>query len=600
MQIRLGKGYDFVSGEYDEQKLKKVQEYYNIMAYFDKANLAYYYYLQAESFYSVAQYKMANQQYKVSLETYKKTPSKEDIRLKVIDSLFSSLDKGNYAKDYLNEHLIYAYENYIAFWPTDSKANTIYEKLVNLLINENKIEIAENYLVDYTKNFKASIITQQALAERILDSHIKNKNTVKLANWINSTQKGYLNFQASRILKLEEILAQILFKGLHQLNKKNNYLQAIAGYTQVFQDKNFSNKVKSEAAHHISTVHSFMANHNKAIDWLKISLSFADKKEISERKKTYFNSYDRFILLQNLEGAMVWSDFILNQYCEDKDALNDNTIEKNFHILKAIADLKGLQNYRTKYSKCSKKVDWLKLEKDKLNYFYVNNFWDELSDFYYDNEKTEVYKDELINLFSIIFETSLNKNDSKWLDNSKKILTRLNCTECLEKVLALKEFQKYKNEINKFWDDSITFGEQFDEKDFNTKFTQRLERAKKLFTQGDHILKYKFYYTSLQTLQELNLLTEQFGLEILNLNPPIVEVEYLSSFKAQMKGVSASFLSKSKEYKLKASYLIQDQKLFLEDRKLVSLSSDILSISNILIPAKHYVLTVHSERGKNE
>jgi TolA-binding protein len=593
LQIRLGKGYNFINGNYDEDKLIKVQNYYLLMAHFDKINLPYYYYLQAESFYSVGQYKLANQKYQISLESYKKSPSTNDIRSKVLDSLFSSLDKGSFSKEYLNEHLIYSYENYISFWPKNDKSNIIYKKLANLLISESRIEQAEMYLKDFNKNFPKSIKDQQKIAKRVLDSHIKNKNSIILSRWIKETGKGYLNFKKSRVLQLEGILAQILFKELHKLNNKGSYFAAIRGYKKVFMNENFSIKVKSEASHHITIVYSYLADNKNALKWLEINNKLATYKERIERKKYYFLSFDRFILLQNLEGAISWSDHLIKAYCSDKDQYNDKIVTKNFEILKALTNLKALNEIQKNYAKCSKKVNWTRLELDKIHYYYTNNFISELTDFYYDNEKNIKYKSELTRLFSIIFETSLNREDEKLLKISKKILTRLNCSECLEKVLALKEFQKYNIEIEEFQKNMIVFDKTFDEKAFNSQFTKRLARVKKLFSQGDHLLKYKFYYTSLKTLDKLSVLAYEFGSELNQLSPPIKEKSYLSSFKKQMKSISSNFISKSKEYKIKASYLIQNETLFLENRSLISLTSDVLQVSNILIPAKHYVYAIH-------
>ena len=97
-QIILKKDYSKHDQSYDKSILGQIVTYFNILSKINKTEKAQYEYYIGETYYSVNEQKKALVSYKTSLKDYDKTPSKEDLRAKNMDAVFSCIDSAKFSE----------------------------------------------------------------------------------------------------------------------------------------------------------------------------------------------------------------------------------------------------------------------------------------------------------------------------------------------------------------------------------------------------------------------------------------------------------------------------------------------------------------------
>ncbi len=588
-QVILKKDFSKHSHEFDEEILRDIIVYFDILSAVNIKETAQYEYFKAETYYSVELFKEALNSYKTSISAYDKTPSKADLRHKNLDAVFSCIENINFSAQEKRNELEYAYLKYLGYWPKDSKAQKIYPRLYGLYASVDNYNKMQSSLDRYISHFKKDKVKQQELFRLMLDSLIKKEETKLLANKITMMQKGYLAFTKVEVKKSETILANILFKQFQQLNKEGKPEKALAGYQQIHFTEYYPASVKGEAAFNMGMIYTDLQDNNNALKWYEKSFAFFNNKEKDAKRVFLEKMALRTALLHNFLNAAKLNKFILKSYCAQK--------KKNTKIFQAAIRNDLANDYISKtmftikqYRKCSHKFP-MELKKEIMTHLYENKHENDLFTFIKEHKLNNTYADENAYYTERLYWSYYGKSKSK----EKQMLYYLKAHKHKNATLlinALKQYQKFKKKAQKFAKQRVRIkSKNPNPNDFIKDLTTRINKMKSLTSSADQIFQLGHGQVSVLVYDELTKLASNFSDEVTEYHIPINDANFQKQFKAEMLKISNNMLKEAKSIKLKSQNLVEKYELLISKREDSHLSKEILDISDIRVPASDMAIT---------
>ncbi len=368
MQINLVKDKNVEDVKYSKDDYKKIMRYFDILSSLDKANKNQYRYYQGETALSIHDFSTALKYYVRSIMNSKTAKDNGEVTKKSLVAMLSTIELAKLKKQKEDEYTIFAFKNYVIFYPKSDKSQAIYQKLFNKYFELHQTKKAVNILLVYKKNYPEDEAIHREMLTQILDNHIKEKNTDKLAYWINKIEKGYLKFNSEYIQKSIAILGSLLFDKYQAMEKQGKVSEAMKGYESIYDSKHYPNRTKAEAAYAIATLHQVQNKAKDSYKWLKKSLEIYDNKDLIKVTPSLLVLAKGYRLLQNFELSSELSNLISKRFCDVEFA------EKNGFYELAIsnsaiesADAKKLLSLEDNYKNCH--LDKRTIEKNQLDSF---------------------------------------------------------------------------------------------------------------------------------------------------------------------------------------------------------------------------------------
>ncbi|MDP7319068.1 MAG: hypothetical protein QF441_00600 [Bacteriovoracaceae bacterium] len=588
-QVILKKDYSKYNQEYDRKTLNEIITYFDILSAVNKPEKAQYEFFQAETYYSVQLFEDALKTYKKSIATYEQNQSKEDLRHKNLDAVFSCIDVMKLTKKEKANELEFAYNKYLSYWPSDKKAQKIYPRLFNLYVVRKDYKNMQISLDRYIKHFKTDKKEQKDLYRVQLDMLIKDENTELLANKITSMQKGYLNFKKTEIKKSETILANILFKQFQKLNEEGKSKDAIAGYQKIHYTNYYPDSIKGEAAFNMGMIYTDIEDNHNAFKWYKKSFKFLTDKEIRAKRDFLEKMALRTSLLHNFLNAAKLDKFILENFCSDKNknlAIFTNAIRNdlaNDYITKA------LYTYDS-YQKCITKVP-KELKHEIMVHLFENKHESTFMSFVSDNKLHKVFPKDVSFYYERLFWKYYGNNRSKEVQyfNAFKRLKNKNSKLLIKSMRYYKRLQR---DINRFQKDIISIPKKDPNPNlFINKLTARINRLKALNEKANKIFDMGHGQVSVLVYDELTKLSASFAQEVDNYSMPIDDKDFQRQFKTEMYKISSNMLKESHSFKDKSQTLIEKYELLIVKRDESDVANEILNIADIRTPASNMAIT---------
>jgi hypothetical protein len=368
MQTNLVKDKTKDDVQFSKDDFKKIIRYFDILSSLDKKNKNQYRYYQGETALSTHDFPLALKFYVRAIMNSKITKDNSEVTRKSLDALLATIELAKLKKPLEDEYTIFAFKNFVLFYPTSDKSQTIYQKLFSKYFEQHKIKKSLNVLLVYRMNYKADVAIHREMLTQILETYIKEKKTDKLAYWISKIEKGYLSFNQEYIQNSIAILGGLLFDQYQAMEKLGNIKEAMKGYESIYDSKQYPKRIKAEAAYAIATIHQ---EQNKAKDsyaWLKKSLEFYDNKDLIKITPSLLVLAKGYRLLQNFDLSSELANTVSKRFCEqefsDKNsfyelALGNSSIEDS--------EAKKLIRLEDEYKNC--KVDKKFVEKTQIDNF---------------------------------------------------------------------------------------------------------------------------------------------------------------------------------------------------------------------------------------
>lgn len=588
-QVILKKDYSKHDQEYDRTVLKEIITYFDILSAINVPEKAQYEYFKAETYYSVQILKKALISYKSSLASYDKKASKEDLRHKNLDAIFSCIDNIEFKKLQKTDELEFAYNKYLSYWPKDKKAREIYPRLFGLYISKNDFSNMQKSLDRYITHFKIDNKKQQDLYRVQLDLLIKAENTQLLATKINQMQKGYLNFKKLEVKKSETILANILFGQLKKLNESGDSKKALAGYQKIHYTNYYPNAIKGEAAFNMGMIYTDLQNNNSALKWYKKSFKFYSRKEIRAKRIFLEKMALRTSLLHNFLNAAKLNKFILASFCSEKKENLKIFTEAIRNDLANDYISKVLYTYR-KRRKCIESIP-NSLKKEIMVHLFENKHENTFISFINKEKLTHIFKDEISFYYERLYWKYYGDSKMKTAQFLSRI-KRLRSEKSNLLVATLKDYKSFVKRSNNFSKQRVQVKKKNPNPNiFIGKLSSRINEIKVISSIADKIFAKGHGQISVLVYDELTKLSAKFAIEVDGYYLPIKDTNFQKQFKGEMLKISNNMRNESLNFKKKSQELIEKYELLIVQRNDSHLAREILEISDIRPPASSMAIT---------
>lgn len=561
MQINLVKDKTKDPVSYSKDDYKKIMRYFDILSSLDRPNKKLYRYYQGETALSAQDYAVALKYYVRSIMNAKIAKEKDDTTKKALDAMLSTIEYAKLPKAKEDEYTIFAFKNYVIFYPTSDKSQAIYQKLFNKYFELNRIKKAVNLLMVYKFHYKGDDKIHREMLTQILDSYIKAKNTDKLAFWIGKIEKGYLSFSSEYIQNSIAVLGELLFNKYQALEKKGQIKAAMKGYESIFDSKQYPKRTKAEAAYAISAMSLEQNKSKESYKWLKKSLDLYEDKDLMKVTSSLFVLAKGHRLLQNFEVSNEIALMTAKRFCKESYKNKEDfyqLINENMVIHKM--NVSSLLSVEDEFKRCdlSEKLLSRTQTENMERLIYSDKYNDILS--YFKANSTNV---SLVKMMDKYMKHKFYLNP----DKTKKDLESM--ASLLDLGTTLSHHQHVKDFVKKVEEQSFVFTEEekFNEEKFNSELEQYFAMIGELNNEAIALSK-------LSGPEEVMMIRNVLGKPyfslvnaVKNYIPKGVDKNYLDGFKSGMSQITESLAAKGLQVEKEKVAFLEKNHYFFEIQK---------------------------------
>jgi hypothetical protein len=543
LQVKLVKDMKENKSLYSQEDMKLIQIYFDELIKLNPGQKSEYLYFKGESFYSVRDYKSAAAVYQEAIAHAMSIKKPEEAK-KPLNSLLSVTAQNTLPEDLNRNYLIFAYWHHINLWPKDEKSRQIYPKLFLIYNQSGDDKKAAGVLVAYNKIYPEDLKVQQDLMTRVLDLYIERKDTEKLTYWVSRFKSGFLNFDKKTVSKAETALGNLLFLKYQNIAKEGKHLEAAQGFQEIYKNKLFATKVKSQAAFFAAMAFLEAGDTKQSYRWQKLADKKMGKKARKNQIKERIKIAERTYQLQDFVTAYRISKRMLRDFCDMKDKSQQRFYEiavMTSLVEDKVKDAEGILNT---YSKCLSSNEPREIALAQIFHAYEKN-----GDF---NGLTTFYK----NHPSKSMASNLNYTLQKWYWKSdsamrEKIMSELKYHNIAEAKKWIKEIDLYYEAVKKkkFLEDHIVWNKPvFDGDAFNKALESYLLEYQNFKTKYHKLTESGQVDLAIASTKMFADLYGKLGEKIYGLSPQGMDEKTLGEFQGAMKGLSGQFTNLSKVY----------------------------------------------------
>lgn len=603
LQVRLTRNSKIKIENYSIPLLKRVIDYFDILAVINKDKTDYYRFFQGETLFAVNEIKRAFFKYQASLEVNKKIDLKKKelkydhkgLRKKLMNSLLACLEEQKFE----DKHIIYTYNNHIELYPINPISQKLYSKLFNLHMKRKEPLLAIKPMNTYHKNYPADIKIQQSMLIKLIDYYILQKNTDQLASWINKMEKGFFKMKPDYIKQATNVLGEILFLDYTKLANQGKHQESIAGNKNLFEDKKYPAIIHAQAASKIALSYLQLGDSNEAVNWTITSIPLYRPKELKKRHPQLKASIERLVILQDIKYAIKLSTQLYQKYCLSNEPLKEYLFDQIFSL--NLVE----QKYKTAYKFISQKalkcgLNGKKKKESMISFInYVEQHKKEkllTSLFSKYALKQGQYQNELVPIMiKRYWEQSLSKENNrdakKTLYYLEKYRERYPNHKLSKDIFKITSFNKFKKQYEKKRFKMFSFGSSFDEEKFNNDLTAKFALLKKWVDETRPYTTNAPYPIVMKTLVMIHQKHLQLEKIIRKIKPPGMEGEYLVSFQAAMKGIADNISKTANDYHQQGKNVLTSSYERSVNNEYFLSASKTHHLMSIEFPTERYTLT---------
>ena len=561
MQINLIKDKSKDPVVFNKEDYKKIMRYFDILSSLDRPNKKLYRYYQGETALSTQDYQSALKYYVRSVMNSKLTKDLGEPTRKSLEAMLATIEYAKLPKVKEDEYTIFAFKNFIIFYPQSDKSQAIYQKLFNKYFELNRIKKAVNTLMVYKHYYKGDEKIHREMLTQILDSYIKEKNTDKLAFWIGKIEKGYLNFNKDYIENSIAILGGLLFNKYQALEKKGMIKEAMKGYESIYDSKQYPKRTKAEAAYAIAALSLEQNRAKESYKWLKKSLDLYADKDLIKVTGSLYVLAKGYRLLQNFETSQEIAQLTARRFCKDiyknkedfYQLINENAIISKMSIGNLIKN-------EEEFKKCDlseKLISRTQIE-NMERLIFADKYQDIITYF-----KVNSANLTLVRMMEKYMKYKFYQNPEATQKDLTALQSSLDLTATITQYSNVKDFVKKVNQM-KF---VFTEEEKFNEEKFNLELEQYFAIIGELNNEAVALSKLS---GPEEIIMIRNVLSKPyFSLVkiVRNFSPKGVDIRYLEGFKQGMRQITESLLSKGLQVDREKVTFLEKNNYFFEVQK---------------------------------
>ncbi len=561
MQINLVKDKTKDPVVYNKDEYKKIMRYFDILASLDRPNKRLYRYYQGETALSAQEYPVALKYYVRAVMNAKITKDKTEVTRKSLDAMLATIELAKLPKAKEDEYTIFAFKNFVIFYPQSDKSQAIYQKLFNKYFELNRIKKAVNILMAYKFYYKGDEKIHREMLTQILDSYIKEKNTDKLAFWIGKIEKGYLNFSKDYIENSIAVLGGLLFDKYQALEKKGQIKEAMKGYESIYDSKQYPRRTKAEAAYAISAL---SLEQNKAKDsykWLKKSLELYEDKDLIKVTGSLFVLAKGYRLLQNFETSNEVALMVAKRFCKDIYKNKEDFYQLiNENIIVHKMNISALLNAESEFKKCdlSEKLITRTQTENMERLIFADKYKDSVAYF-----KANATNASLAKMMEKYLKYKFYQNPESVKKDMADLQSILDLSATTTQYQYVLEFTKKVEEM-KF---VFTEEEKFNEDKFNSELEQYFAMIGELNNEAIALSKQSGPEEVIMIRNVLGKPYFSLVKAVRSYIPKGVDDKYLEGFKQGMRQITESLLSKGLQVDREKMVFLEKNNYFFEVQK---------------------------------
>lgn len=546
---------------YKKEDYKKIIRYFDILSSLDRANKKLYRYYQGETALSIHEYQAALKYYVRSIMNAKAIKNYEDPTRKSLEAMLTIIELAKLSKEKENEYTIFAFKNFVLFYPKSDKSQTIYQKLFNKYFELNKTNKALNTLLIYKFHYPQDESIHREMLTQVLDRYIKEKNTNHLAFWIRKVEKGYLNFTNEYIQNSIAVLGSLLFDKYQSLEKKGEIKNAMKGYESIYDSKQYPIRIKAEAAYAIAALSLEQNKPEESYKWFKKSIEIYDSKDLIKITPSIFTLAKGYRLLQNFDFSTEVAFLISRKFCTDLyknkedfyQLINENALIQKTSMSDLIKNEEELS-----HCKLTERLISRTQNENMERLIFSDRYQDVL--FYF---KSHSQNSSLKIMADKYFRYKFYQNPEAIAKDLDSIQTLIDLSAIKTQYQNVLDYVKKVNEFNFIF----TQNDKFDEEKFNQELEQYFAIIGELNTEAMALSKKS---GPREVIMIRNVLAKPyFSLvkAVRNFSPRGVDNLYLEGFKKGMRQITESVLSKGLQIDREKSDFLMKNNYFFEIQK---------------------------------
>ncbi len=598
LQVRFTKNSKTNITEYNESDRDRIISYFDVLARINPIETDSYRFYQGETFFAIADYKSSFEYYQRSLEAHKdryfdpKLPVKKDkkgkkgnviardyialpsdkellakhteLTKKIFDALLASLENGQFEKSMNFERTVYTYNAHIAAYPKDERTRTIYTKLFNLYLGEEKVNEATSTLKAYMAAYSKDLEIQQGMFTQVMDLHIKQKNTDALALWIAELQKGFLSFKKDYIEKSILILGGLLFDQYQKMDIAGNREEAAKGYLGLYESEKYPQSIKAKSAYRASIIYLDMFLTKNSFKWLQTSLKLFTAKERFERKNEILAMVNKLMLAQDFESSAAIAEDYIDIYCyspfKEKDDLYQASVQ--YRLIEGQYE-QAYKNYE-RGSKCNVKKEIREAVLLGMgDFFFRHRKYKTFLSFFDRYQKVDHMKDFFHNSFMAMYWDYYVKGSEEGKKLVKKIFKKQFMTSQKSKAqkemeLVMEYDRVYKN-LYKTNISSFPAPSKYEEATFNKALETNIKTLKEMAETLRPFIKSGQAHIITKSYKLLEDKYRELAIALREYTPQGLPKEYVDGLKQALNGFANNLDKESHTQRSTAVDLIQKE-----------------------------------------
>lgn len=328
--------------------------YFRLLAEVDSKKSQEHLYFAGETFFAVADYGQALEEYAKSREIALSRRDKKYHKLSVEGMLACFSHPKAIGKKRSNKYFPIVTDDFIKLNPKNKETDKLIQRLFSYYLDNKDITKAEVQLNRYVALFPKKYKIQEAMLARVMDYYKAKKDKDGIKKWLGAINKGQIRVSKKYAARLKYLLLAMQFENVEKFNTKGEKKGALQGYVEIYKSSESTVDAKKNAAYNIAVLFHELGNIELMQGWLKRAVTMMNPTEILKFSSSFLvmisdlNNQGRFKEAHHLYRSSF--DKICKKKSKTKSVLFQNAI--TIELIEPEIGLRSTAQLLDDFNKC--------------------------------------------------------------------------------------------------------------------------------------------------------------------------------------------------------------------------------------------------------
>jgi hypothetical protein len=308
-------------------------------------------FFQGETAFAVGNFSRALSIYLSSFDLAKNLNDKKIIS-QSLEGMLSSLGQPTLPREVAEKNYVPVYSRYISVDSKSERASSIFVKLFNSQYDSGDISGAEETLAKFANHFPADYKTEEAMLAKVMDFHRKNKNYVRVKDYIRRINGGEFKVSQKYADALRGLITKIQIEGVQQSLEKGDKAVALKGYEQIYNSPESTQKAKINAAYNLAALYFEIGQADKSYSWAALALRDMEVGDVSKFADSFLSISSGLFLRQQFTQSSDLTHRIVAKLCHENSSNLSVAFKNGVYISLANGDIEKALLIRGFGKKC--------------------------------------------------------------------------------------------------------------------------------------------------------------------------------------------------------------------------------------------------------